>query len=100
MARFRKENNKRSLRAPWWDYRTNSAYFITICTLHRKPYFGAIKKGRMELSDIGTIATHVWYEIPNRSMFVKLGEFVVMLDHVHGILILDKPIGHKGILRR
>jgi REP element-mobilizing transposase RayT len=46
----------------------------------------------MRLSEIGTIANECWSQIPNHFPFVKLGEYIVMPDHVHGIIIIDKPI--------
>lgn len=88
-----KYNNKyriASARASWWDYGWNGAYFITICTRNREHFFGTIKNGQMELSHLGVIADTLWHEIPNRSKFVQLGDFVVMPDHIHGILILDQ----------
>ena len=50
----------------------------------------------MKLSEIGKIAHHYWNEIPNHFPFVELGEFVVMPNHVHGIIIIDKPNGDNG----
>ena len=79
-----------SARAQWWDYGNNAAYFITICTANRKHYFGDIRNGKMELSSIGIIADIFWHEIIKHADFVKLGEFVVMPNHIHGILIVDK----------
>jgi len=77
------------LRAPWWDYARDSAYFITICTDHRQRYFGDIVQGKMEPSPVGTIAINCWDEIKHHSMNVRLGEFVLMPDHVHGIIVLE-----------
>jgi hypothetical protein len=48
------------------------------------------------LSKIGEIANHLWYEIPNHFPYVQLGEFVVMPNHIHGIIILD-PEAYQGI---
>lgn len=77
-----------SARHQSWDYRWAGAYFITICTHEKVPYFGKIQDGKMELSRIGVVADLLWYEIKNHAKFVKLGEFVVMPNHVHGVLIL------------
>lgn len=74
-----------------WDYGRNSAYFITICTQDRKHYFGEIKNGEMHLNQLGENATRFWLEIPNHFPFIELGNFVVMPNHTHGILIIDKP---------
>jgi hypothetical protein len=75
---------------PTWDYGTNGAYFITICTKNRQYFFGECEKGKMKLSTLGAIAQGFWYEIPKHFPFVELGEFVVMPNHIHGVLILNK----------
>lgn len=80
-----------SARASWWDYGWNGAYFITICTKNRECFFGEIRNEKMFLSQTGVIADILWHEIPNHAPFVELGDFVVMPNHIHGILILDKP---------
>jgi REP element-mobilizing transposase RayT len=90
-VKFQNKYRIPSARAEWWDYGNNAAYFITICTANRKHYFGDIRNGKMELSPIGIIADIFWHEIRNHADFVKLGEFVVMPNHIHGILIIDKP---------
>jgi|UPI00082B099F REP element-mobilizing transposase RayT len=77
-------------RAKWWDYSQNGTYFITLNTLNRERFFGIISKGKMNLSNIGKIAQHCWEEIPNHFPFVNLGAFVIMPDHVHGILNINK----------
>jgi putative transposase len=79
-----------SARLQTWDYANNGAYFITICTQNREHFFGNIKNGIMQLSEIGKLAAQFWYEIPNHFPMVELGNFVVMPNHVHGILIIDK----------
>ncbi|MDP2902925.1 MAG: hypothetical protein Q8N96_07415, partial [Methylovulum sp.] len=74
-----------------YDYTTNGAYFITICTHQHGYFFGECNDGQMTLSTIGAIAQGFWYEIPKHFVSVTLGEFVVMPNHIHGILILDTP---------
>ncbi|MDR6968813.1 REP element-mobilizing transposase RayT [Flavobacterium arsenatis] len=78
-----------SARLKNWDYASNGAYFITICTKDRKHYFGEITNGEMELSPIGELAHQFWNEIPAHFPFVELGNFVVMPNHMHGILIIS-----------
>jgi len=77
-----------------WDYGNNGAYFITICTKNRLHYFGEIitelQESEMQLSDIGRLAERFWTEIPIHFPFVKLGKFIVMPNHIHGILIISK----------
>ena len=77
-----------STRLKNWDYGGNALYFITICTKNREHFFGEITKGKMKLSEIGEIAKKCWLEIPEHFPFVKLDEFVVMPNHVHGIILL------------
>jgi REP element-mobilizing transposase RayT len=74
-----------------WDYGKNGSYFVTICTKNRAFYFGDVACGIMKLSQIGQMAKKYWLEIPNHFPFVKLGEYVIMPNHVHGIIIIDKP---------
>jgi putative transposase len=93
MDRFKNKYRIPSARAQWWDYGWNGAYFITICTRNRAHFFGEINNGHTVLSHLGVIADILWHEIPNHNPFVDLGDFVVMPNHMHGILILDKPDG-------
>jgi len=80
-------------RAQWWDYDWNGAYFVTICTQNRAHLFGDIVKARFIASQMGQLVETIWHEIPNHAPFVELGDFMVMPNHIHGILILDKPDG-------
>ena len=79
-----------SARLQNWDYGTDGAYFITICTKNRTHYFGKCEDGKMKLSTEGAIVQGFWHEIPKHFPFVTLGEFIVMPNHIHGVLILDK----------
>lgn len=80
-----------SARLQHWDYGWNAAYFVTICTHNRQCFFGEISNGKMELSEMGKTATIYWMEIPDHFPFVNLGAFVVMPNHIHGIVVIDKP---------
>ena len=83
-----------SARLQSWDYSSNAAYFITICTAKRKYYFGEIANGKMDLSEQGKMGNQFWLEMPDHFSFVFLDEFVVMPNHMHGIIIIDKPGGN------
>ncbi len=78
-----------SARLQTWDYGSDAAYFITVCTRNREHYFGEIENGRMKLSQVGVIADIIWYEIVKHSKHVELGEFIVMPNHIHGIIIIN-----------
>ena len=88
--KFKNKYRISSARLQTWDYSYNGAYFITICTQNRHHFFGHIQNQEMQLSEIGKFAEQYWYEIPNHFPMVELGNFVVMPNHVHGILIIDK----------
>src|SRR5690606_22118356 len=79
-----------SARATWWDYNADAAYFATICTKDHISYFGDVIDGVMALSEIGNITQQCWEQIPIHFPFVILDEFVVMPNHVHGIIVIDK----------
>lgn len=81
-----------SARLQHWDYRWAGAYFITICTKDRLHYFGEIENGKMILNEIGKMVQNEWRETPKirPDMNLDLGEFVVMPNHFHGILIIGE----------
>ncbi|HNS42927.1 MAG TPA: hypothetical protein PKN22_09220, partial [Taishania sp.] len=89
--KFQNKYRNGTFRAQWWDYGWNGAYFVTICTQGREHYFGEIKDGKMILSHTGVIAHLLWHEIPKHHTHIELGDFVVMPNHIHGIIIIDKP---------
>lgn len=74
-----------------WDYRTASAYFVTIVTRRRTHFFGHILDGKMCKNEIGDIADACWRSIPEHIPNVSLREFIIMPDHVHGIVMLNDP---------
>lgn len=81
-----------SARLQHWDYRWPGAYFITICTKDRLHYFGEIENGKMILNEIGEMVQNEWRLTPKirPDMNLNLGEFVVMPNHFHGILIIGE----------
>jgi putative transposase len=88
--KFRNRYRIPSARAPWWDYGRNGAYFVTICTKQHVRFFGKISEGVMYHSKIGELAFNFWKEIPERFSYISLDAFVIMPDHMHGILVIDK----------
>ena len=100
MDKFLNKYRIPSARAQWWDYGWNGAYFITICTQNRELFFGEIVRAdavtdainRVSTTPAGEMAYHYWQEIPDRFPFAELGDFIVMPNHVHGIIIIDKPV--------
>jgi len=97
MDKFRNKYRTSSARLQNWNYGWNAAYFVTICTANRELFFGDFVNGEMKLSEIGAKANEYWLEIPDHFPFVKLDVYVVMPNHVHGIIIIDKQNNERGI---
>jgi len=91
--------NRRSIRLPVYDYSRPGYYFVTIC-IHEKNQnlFGEIANGEMVCNEFGIFATRCWHDIPVHFPLVKLDVFIVMPDHVHGIIQLCEPnrVSHVG----
>ena len=80
---------RRAMRLRGYDYSQPGAYFVTICTQHRKCLFGTIKDGRMQLNETGKIVVECWNRISQHFPSVELSEHVVMPNHIHGIIAWD-----------
>ena len=96
MGLYRNRYRIESARCPGWDYTSNGGYFVTICTKNRQCWFGEVRDGEMHLSAIGAIAQQYWGEIPQHCRDVQLDAFVLMPNHVHGILIIDNSARDKA----
>ncbi len=94
MALFNNKYRIESARLQNWDYASEGAYFVTVCTKDRIHYFGEIENGKMIMSNVGILANVFWHEIKNHVKNVELGEFVVMPNHLHGVLILNDNVSH------
>ena len=90
MEKFKGKYRISSARLQNWDYGWNALYFITICTQNRELFFGEIINHKMQLSEIGELSKKYWFEIPEKFSFIKLDEFVVMPNHIHGIIEIAK----------
>jgi len=81
-----------SLRYPGRNYSLPGKYFVTIVTAEKKEWFGTIINGEMQLSDIGSIAYKFWCEIPQHFPYITLGEYIIMPNHIHGIIIINRHV--------
>ncbi len=81
------------MRIKGYDYAQEGLYFLTICTHDRKMIFGEIQNGEMQLNAAGLIAQNCWNEIPNHFPNVQLHAFVIMPNHVHGIIEITENCG-------
>lgn len=95
--KYRNTYNVRSDRKPRYDYASRGWYFITICTKTGIQYFGKFiqpthsTSSTFHATEIGRIAEEYWHEIPNHYPFVKIDAFVLMPDHLHGLIFIDTP---------
>ncbi|MDY6024928.1 transposase [Bergeyella zoohelcum] len=87
------KHKRRSIRLKGYDYSREGLYFITICCQNRAHYFGEIINEEMQLNEIGEIAQKCWRDIPNHFKNVLLHTFVVMPNHIHGIIEIVTPVG-------
>ena len=77
---------RRAMRLRYYDYTQPGAYFVTICVQHRKCLFGTITDGKMRLNEIGQIVVECLNHIPQHFLSVELDAYVVMPNHIHGII--------------
>ena len=92
--------HRKTIRLQNYDYSQNGAYFVTICTAHKRPLFGVVRRGDpcgrppvpvyAELSEIGRIVESYLTEIPSHYPDVHLASYVIMPDHIHMILVLTQ----------
>jgi len=86
---------RKHIRLRNFDYSSQAWYFITICTKNRKHSFGEIEDGQMHLSAIGEQAYLYWNEIPQHFPHIELGEFIIMPNHIHGIIGILRPHSNR-----
>jgi len=88
-------HNRRSIRLKDYDYTKPGAYFVTICTMNLIHQFGEVIDGEISLSSAGEMVEATWHEIPPHYPHVEIDTFVIMPNHIHGIIILleDDPVG-------
>ncbi|MFZ2189428.1 MAG: hypothetical protein WA057_02085 [Candidatus Magasanikiibacteriota bacterium] len=84
-----------SSRLDGYDYSQNGNYFITICVHEKQHYFGEVVNGKMKLSPLGLVAQKCWQEIPGHFHHVCLDEFIIMPNHVHGIININHGLASR-----
>jgi putative transposase len=87
-------HHRRSIRLKDYDYAQIGAYFVTVVTQSRKCLFGEIIEAEMRLNDAGRITQTAWDDLPNHYAGIECDTFVVMPNHIHGIInLIDLPVG-------
>lgn len=87
-SKFREKYRVPSNRLKGYDYSSEGVYFITICTKNCENYFGEIVEGKMVLNEIGKVADRFLREIPDHFQNVSIGEYVIMPNHVHIVIMI------------
>lgn len=90
--------NRKVIRLKGYDYSLAGAYFVTICTFMRKCSLGRIRDGIVVLSEIGRQANDFWAQVANHHNNIEMDEFVVMPNHVHGMIMIIEDDSHcRGV---
>lgn len=82
------DHHRRSVRLAGYDYRWPGAYFVTLCTYRHRCVLGQVVGEETVFSELGELVARCWSEIPAHSDRASLGEFVIMPNHLHGIIVL------------
>jgi len=93
-------HHRRSIRLKGYDYSQAGLYFITICTKNREHLFGQIENGIMILNEFGEIANNEWLKTADIRDNVELLEYIIMPNHMHGIILLNDMDDRRGTARR
>lgn len=88
MAKFKGKYRIESARLKGYDYSSEGSYFITICAHKMQHFFGYVADEKMHLNEIGKLAEKFWKEIPEHFPHAILDEFIIMPNHMHGIITL------------
>ena len=83
------------MRLTEYDYSTNGFYYVTICTHNHEEIFGSIEINDITLNVYGGIVKDSWMDLPSHHKSIQLDAFVIMPNHIHGIIIIKCPIGNR-----
>lgn len=92
-------HDRRSMRLRTHDYASPGLYFVTFCTRHRHPWFGDLVAGEVRLNANGRTAFDHWLAIPGHYDHVAVHRFVIMPDHVHGLIELTARPQRSSVQR-
>ncbi len=87
------KHDRRSIRLKNYDYSQGGAYFVTICTFNKECLLGNILDGEMQLSEIGQIVADCWRWLGEQYDYVYLDEWIIMPNHLHGIIVITDECG-------
>ena len=82
-------HHRRLIRLKDYDYSGAGAEFVTMCAWKKENMSGEIKNSEMHLNEYGEIVMKCWYDLPNHYYHAQLDEFVIMPNHMHGIIMIN-----------
>ena len=86
---IKRYKDHKQYRLPFFNYASAGLYFITICTHDRKDFLGRIENGKLNPSIIGDIINNCWNNIPASSPYASIDSYILMPNHVHGIIAIE-----------
>jgi len=86
-------HHRRSIRLQGHDYASAGAYYVTIVVWHRECLFGEVVNREMRLSKFGLVAKQQWEKLPKRFPNIELGAYMIMPNHMHGIIVITDGRG-------
>jgi len=100
MTLYKSRYRIESTRLEGYIYSSPGEYFVTICTQGHKCFYGDITGEEMHMNESGIIAKNNWEEISKRYLNVQLDEFIIMPNHIHGIIVLCESIHCRDAINR
>ena len=105
-ASGRERHHRRSIRLRGYDYGRSGAYYVTLCTQDRACFFGEVVDTDMHLNDAGRLVSDAWRALPDRFPPIVLDAFVIMPNHIHGVVVItddaatvnDKDVVGAGLV--
>jgi len=94
--KLKNQHSRISIRIKDYNYSQPGEYFVTICTHTRECILGNVINGGMWLSQLGEVIRDTWYDLPNHNRGIELDAFVVMPNHIHGIILINDIIVGAG----
>lgn len=92
-------HHRRSIRLPGYDYTRADAYFVTICVYQRQCLFGDVADGEVVLNEYGLVVQQTWHDLPNHFQHIVLDQFIIMPNHLHGVIVFGGDTSARTSVR-
>jgi len=89
-------HHRKSIRLQEYDYANQGSYYVTICAWNRECLYGDVIKLAMQLNSFGETVMKCWQDLPNHYKSIELDEFIIMPNHLHGIIWIHGDITRAG----